>query len=49
MQLAPGLNRVGNDIIACYLVVADQGITLVDAGLPGHWKDLRAELASLGR
>jgi len=49
MQLAPGLNRVGNDIVACYLVVTDQGITLIDAGLPGHWRDLAAELASLGR
>ena len=49
MQLAPGLNRVGNDIVACYLVVTDQGITLIDAGLSGHWRDLAAELASLGR
>ncbi|WP_028045534.1 MBL fold metallo-hydrolase [Cellulomonas sp. URHE0023] len=49
MQLAPGLHRVGNDVVACYLVVTDQGITLVDAALPGHWKDLERELAVLGR
>jgi glyoxylase-like metal-dependent hydrolase (beta-lactamase superfamily II) len=49
MQLAPGLHRIGNDIVACYLVVTDEGITLVDAGLPGHAKDLDAELATLGR
>ncbi|THG35503.1 MBL fold metallo-hydrolase [Glaciibacter flavus] len=49
MQLAPGLHRIGNDIVACYLVVTDDGITLIDAGLPGQWKDLQAELASLGR
>ena len=49
MQLSPGLHRIGNDIVACYLVVTDEGSTLVDAGLPGHWKDLEAELASLGR
>lgn len=49
MQLSPGLHRIGNDIVACYLVVTDEGSTLVDAGLPGHWKDLAAELASLGR
>src|SRR4051794_16253770 len=49
MQLAPGLHRVGNDVGACYLVVTDQGITLVDAALPGHWKDLERELAVLGR
>ncbi len=49
MQLAPGLHRVGNDMVACYLVVTDDGMTLVDAGLPGHWKDLEAEVAGLGR
>ncbi|CAN7346029.1 MBL fold metallo-hydrolase [Microbacterium sp. LjRoot45] len=49
MQLAPGLHRIGNDIVAAYAIVTDGGVTLVDAGLPGMWADLRAELASLGR
>jgi len=48
MKLAPHLHRIGNDIVAAYLVVADDGVTVVDAGLPGHWKDLLAELDSLG-
>jgi glyoxylase-like metal-dependent hydrolase (beta-lactamase superfamily II) len=49
MQLAPGLHRIGNDIVAAYLVVTPEGITVIDAGLPGHWGDLEAELASIGR
>lgn len=49
MELAPGLHRIGNDIVALHLVVTDDGITLIDAGLPGHWREFRQELASLGR
>ena len=49
MQLAPHLHRLGNDVVACYLIDTDEGITLVDAGLPGHWSDLQRELASLGK
>jgi glyoxylase-like metal-dependent hydrolase (beta-lactamase superfamily II) len=49
MQLAPGLHRIGNDIVAAHLLVADDGITLVDAALPGHYADLRRELSALGR
>jgi len=49
MQLAPGLHRVGSDMVNAYLVEDDRGITLVDAGIPGQWPDLSAELASMGR
>lgn len=49
MELQPGLRRIGNDIIAAHLVVEDVGITVVDAGLRGHWHDLQGELRSLGR
>jgi len=49
MRLAPHLHRIGNDIVAAYLVEAPDGITLIDAGLPGHWRDLRRELAAMGR
>ncbi|MCP2339761.1 MBL fold metallo-hydrolase [Actinomadura rupiterrae] len=49
MKLAPHLHRLGNDIVACYLVDTPEGITLIDAGLPGHWKDLQDELRSLGK
>ena len=49
MKLAPHLYRLGNDIVASYLIDLPEGITLVDAGLPGHWNDLRRTLADLGR
>ncbi|MEV4224936.1 MBL fold metallo-hydrolase [Nonomuraea sp. NPDC049725] len=49
MKLAAHLHRLGNDVVACYLVDTDEGITLIDAGLPGHWRDLQAELRSLGK
>ena len=49
MKLAPSLHRIGNDIVAAYLVEDASGVTVVDAGLSGQWKDLLAELASMGR
>lgn len=49
MKLAPHLHRLGNDIVACYLLDLPDGITLIDAGLPGHWHDLRRELDVIGR
>ncbi|GAA3207780.1 MBL fold metallo-hydrolase [Dactylosporangium siamense] len=49
MQLAPHLHRIGNDIVAAYLVDTDEGVTVIDAGLPGHWSELLAELAAMGR
>lgn len=49
MKLAPQLHRIGNDIVASYLIVTDDGITVIDAGLPGHRRDLLRELAELGK
>jgi glyoxylase-like metal-dependent hydrolase (beta-lactamase superfamily II) len=49
MQLAPGLHRIGDDHVAAHLVVTDEGITLVDAGLPGLHRDLLRELDAIGR
>jgi glyoxylase-like metal-dependent hydrolase (beta-lactamase superfamily II) len=49
MKLGPHLHRIGNDIVAAYLVVTDEGVTVIDAGLAGHWDDLNAELAAIGR
>lgn len=48
MKLDNSLYRVGNDIVASYLVITESGVTIIDAGLRGHWKDLLAELATLG-
>jgi glyoxylase-like metal-dependent hydrolase (beta-lactamase superfamily II) len=47
--LAPGLHRFGNDIVANHLIVTDEGITLIDAGLPRLYADLRREMAAIGR
>ncbi|HBU41635.1 MAG TPA: MBL fold metallo-hydrolase, partial [Microbacterium sp.] len=49
MRLAPSLHRIGNDIVAAYLIVTPEGITLVDAGLPGMYSDLTRELDAIGR
>jgi len=49
MKLGPHLHRIGNDIVAAYLVDTDDGVTVIDAGLAGHWHELTAELASMGR
>jgi len=49
MKLGPSLHRIGNDIVAAYLVDAADGVTIIDAGLAGQWRELIAELASMGR
>ncbi len=49
MKIGPHLHRIGNDIVAAYLIDTDEGITLIDAGLPGHWRDFQRELAAIGR
>jgi glyoxylase-like metal-dependent hydrolase (beta-lactamase superfamily II) len=49
MKLAPSLHRVGDDLVNSYLVEEAGGVTVIDAGLPGHWKALEAELAAMGR
>jgi glyoxylase-like metal-dependent hydrolase (beta-lactamase superfamily II) len=48
MKISEHVHRLGNDIVASYLVVTPEGVTAVDAGLPGHRRELLAELASLG-
>lgn len=49
MKIAPHLHRIGNEIVAAYLIDAEDGVTLIDAGLPGHWRDFRKELVAMGR
>jgi glyoxylase-like metal-dependent hydrolase (beta-lactamase superfamily II) len=50
MQLAPSLHRLGrSSLVNSYLVEDAAGITIIDAGLPGHWKDLGRELTAMGR
>ncbi|HEX9064294.1 MAG TPA: MBL fold metallo-hydrolase [Streptosporangiaceae bacterium] len=47
MKIADGLYRIGSDIVNSYLVVDQGGVTIIDAGLPGYWNLLTAELARL--
>lgn len=49
MRLAPSLHRLGSDIVASYLIATPDGITLIDAGLPGMFADLTRELDAIGR
>ena len=49
MQIADGIHRLGSGMVNAYLVADGGGVTVIDAGLPGYWSDLRAELATMGR
>lgn len=49
MKLAPSLHRIGNDIVAAYLVEDETGVTVIDAGLSGQWRELTDELRAMGR
>lgn len=49
MKLSPNLHRVGNDLVACYLVADSSGVTVIDAGLAGQWREFVSELEAMGR
>jgi len=49
MQIASGLHRVGSEVVNSYLITGQDGVTIIDAGLPGRWKPLQAELAAMGK
>ncbi len=49
MQIADGIHRLGTGLVNSYLVVDGGGVTVIDAGLPGYWSDLKDELAAMGR
>ncbi|HWF42767.1 MAG TPA: MBL fold metallo-hydrolase [Acidothermaceae bacterium] len=49
MQIASGLRRIGSDIVNSYLIIDGDDVTIIDAGLPGYWKLLTDELASIGK
>jgi glyoxylase-like metal-dependent hydrolase (beta-lactamase superfamily II) len=48
-QVAPGVVRLGDDVVNFYLVEQPDGLILIDAGLPGHLSQLRDHLARSGR
>jgi glyoxylase-like metal-dependent hydrolase (beta-lactamase superfamily II) len=47
-QVAPGVHRLGSSLVNFYLVEEDGRYTLVDAGLPGYFDQLPAQMAALG-
>ncbi|HEY3164146.1 MAG TPA: MBL fold metallo-hydrolase [Candidatus Limnocylindrales bacterium] len=50
MQLSPMIHRLGtSSLVNSYLIDDGGAITIVDSGLPGHWKDLLQELEAMGR
>jgi glyoxylase-like metal-dependent hydrolase (beta-lactamase superfamily II) len=49
MQVAPGVERVHEFVINCYLVEEAGSLTLVDAGIGATWDLLLAGLEGIGR
>jgi glyoxylase-like metal-dependent hydrolase (beta-lactamase superfamily II) len=47
--LAPGVHRLGNALVNCFLVEDGNRMTLVDGGLPAFRRQLNEYLRSLGR
>jgi glyoxylase-like metal-dependent hydrolase (beta-lactamase superfamily II) len=47
--IAPGLHRIGGGLVNSYLLEDRGEITIIDAGVPGYWSDLPAELGRMGR
>lgn len=43
------VHRVGDALVNFYIVETGAGLVLIDAGLPGHWDDLRTTLRGMGR
>jgi glyoxylase-like metal-dependent hydrolase (beta-lactamase superfamily II) len=48
-QLAPGVHRLGNAMVNCYLLEEGNDLTLVDGGMPGFRAQLEDYLQSRGR
>lgn len=48
MPVADGVYRFGANVVNWYLLEGEDGLTVVDAGLPDHWELLADGLDSLG-
>ncbi len=49
MEIAPGIRRLGEGRVNVYLLEEAGEITIIDAGAPGQWRELLAELGTMGR
>ena len=47
-EVAPGVHRLSNVYTNWYLIAAGGRLTLLDAGLPGDWRELLSALSRLG-
>lgn len=47
-EVAPGVYRFGSRRLNWYVVEGDDGLTVVEAGVPGLWSQLTAGLEALG-
>lgn len=48
-QVVPGVWRAGTRFVNWYIVDGGDGLTLIDAGLPGYRRQLGQSLASIGK
>jgi len=50
MRIAPSIHRIGDKSIVNSYLVGDSGeVTIIDAGVPGFYRDIPRELAAMGR
>src|SRR4051812_14086200 len=49
VDAAPGVHRIEDDSTNWYLLEGDDGLTIVDAGVPRSWQSLQDALKRLGR
>jgi len=49
LKIAPGIHRIGQGLVNSYLLEESGEVTIIDAGAPGYWNDLPAELGAMGR
>lgn len=50
MRIAPSIHRLGDrGIVNSYLVEDSGEVTIIDAGVPGFYRDIPKELAAMGR
>jgi len=49
MQIAHGIHRLGSGLVNSYLIEEAGQVTIIDAGMPGHWSALAPELGLMGR
>jgi glyoxylase-like metal-dependent hydrolase (beta-lactamase superfamily II) len=49
MQVANGVYRLGTAHVNFYVIDEGGRLTVVDAGMPGYWRGLRAGLSAMGR